>query len=52
MTLIASGRGNREIAAELGIAYDTVKAHIETIFERLGRPTAPTPWRPRSGRVS
>lgn len=34
--LIADGRTNAEIAAELGIAPKTVSAHVEHILDRLG----------------
>ena len=35
-TLIAAGRTNREIAAELAIAPKTVASHVEHILGRLG----------------
>lgn len=36
LALIAQGRTNPQIAALLGIALDTVKAHVEAILDRLG----------------
>jgi len=35
LALIAKGRANKEIGAELGIAEDTVKRHISNIFQKL-----------------
>ncbi|MEX2578656.1 MAG: response regulator transcription factor [Verrucomicrobiales bacterium] len=35
LALIAQGRANKEIGAELGIAEDTVKRHISNIFQKL-----------------
>jgi ATP/maltotriose-dependent transcriptional regulator MalT len=35
-TLVADGRTNSEIAAELGIAPKTVSSHVEHILDRLG----------------
>ncbi len=32
---VARGRANKEIAAELGIAEDTVKRHISNVFQKL-----------------
>jgi DNA-binding NarL/FixJ family response regulator len=32
---VAKGRANKEIAAELGIAEDTVKRHISNVFQKL-----------------
>lgn len=36
LRLIARGRSNKEIAAELGIVEGTVKAHVTNIFGKLG----------------
>ncbi|MFT6618769.1 MAG: DNA-binding NarL/FixJ family response regulator [Limisphaerales bacterium] len=36
LALIAQGRANKEIAAELGNAEDTVKRHISNILEKFG----------------
>ncbi len=33
---VADGRSNKEIAAALGIAEDTVKTHLRRLFEKLG----------------
>jgi len=33
---VADGRGNKEIAAAIGIAEDTVKTHLRRLFEKLG----------------
>jgi DNA-binding NarL/FixJ family response regulator len=33
---VADGRSNKEIAAALGIAEDTVKTHLRHLFEKLG----------------
>lgn len=35
LALIARGRANKEIAAALGIAEDTVKRHISNIFQKF-----------------
>ncbi len=35
LRLIASGRANKEIAAQLGISERTVKTHISNIFSKL-----------------
>ncbi len=36
LSLIAKGRANKEIAATLGIAEDTVKRHISNTLQKLG----------------
>lgn len=36
LTLITRGRANKEIAADLGIAEDTVKQHVSRILQKLG----------------
>ena len=33
---MASGLGNRAIAAELGIEYTTVRGHVQAVLEKLG----------------
>jgi DNA-binding NarL/FixJ family response regulator len=33
---IAAGRSNKEIAAELNVAPNTVKTHVARLFEKLG----------------
>jgi DNA-binding NarL/FixJ family response regulator len=35
LVLIASGRSNQEIAADLSIALDTVKTHVKHVFTKL-----------------
>ncbi len=35
LVLIAAGRANKEIAAELGVSEDTVKRHVSHILEKL-----------------
>lgn len=35
MKLIAAGKRNKEIATELGIAEETVHAHVKKIFAKL-----------------
>ena len=34
--LLADGLGNKQIAARLGISTNTVKTHLELLFEKLG----------------
>jgi DNA-binding NarL/FixJ family response regulator len=36
LALIAQGRGNREIAAELDLSPNTIKFHVRAIYARLG----------------
>lgn len=36
LALLADGLGNKQIAARLGISANTVKTHLELLFERLG----------------
>lgn len=36
LTLMCRGRSNREIAAELEIAYTTVRSHTQRLIEKLG----------------
>src|SRR4051812_45058313 len=36
LALLADGLGNKQIAARLGISPNTVKTHVELLFERLG----------------
>jgi LuxR family maltose regulon positive regulatory protein len=36
LQLLATGRPNREIAAELFVTLDTIKKHVTHIFEKLG----------------
>jgi DNA-binding NarL/FixJ family response regulator len=36
LALLADGLGNKQIAARLGISPNTVKTHMELLFERLG----------------
>jgi DNA-binding NarL/FixJ family response regulator len=35
LRLVAQGRGNRDIAAELGITEFTVKAHVQSVLSKL-----------------
>jgi DNA-binding NarL/FixJ family response regulator len=35
LTLLADGLGNKQIAARLGISTNTVKTHLELLFEKL-----------------
>jgi DNA-binding NarL/FixJ family response regulator len=36
LALLAEGLGNKQIAARLGISTNTVKTHLEVLFEKLG----------------
>ncbi len=36
LALIAQGRGNGQIAAELGVSLNTVKFHVRALYARLG----------------
>ncbi len=36
LALLADGLGNKQIAARLGISSNTVKTHLELLFEKLG----------------
>lgn len=36
LNLMASGKGNKHIAAELGLSYHTVKLHIHNVFTKIG----------------
>jgi len=36
LLLVAGGRSNQEVAADLGISLDTVKSHVKHIFTKLG----------------
>ncbi len=36
LALLADGLGNKQIAARLGISANTVKTHLELLFEKLG----------------
>ena len=36
LELLADGLGNKQIAARLGISTNTVKTHLEVLFEKLG----------------
>ena len=36
LTLLADGLVNKQIAARLGISTNTVKTHLELLFEKLG----------------
>jgi DNA-binding NarL/FixJ family response regulator len=33
---VAEGRGNRDIATQLGITEQTVKNHLTSVFEKVG----------------
>ena len=41
--MIARGMTNPDIAAELFLSAHTIKSHINRIFAKTGRPTAPPP---------
>jgi DNA-binding NarL/FixJ family response regulator len=36
LALLADGLGNKQIAARLGISTNTVKTHLELLFEKIG----------------
>jgi len=36
LALLADGLGNKQIAAQLGISTNTVKTHLELLFDKLG----------------
>jgi DNA-binding NarL/FixJ family response regulator len=36
LELLSEGFGNKQIAARLGISTNTVKTHLEFLFEKLG----------------
>jgi DNA-binding CsgD family transcriptional regulator len=36
LALVADGLGNKQIAARLGISTNTVKTHLELLFEKFG----------------
>ena len=36
LALLADGLGNKQIAARLGISPNTVKTHLEMLFDKLG----------------
>ena len=36
LTLLADGRVNKQIAERLGISVNTVKTHLELLFDKLG----------------
>ena len=36
LALLADGLGNKQIAARLGISPNTVKTHLELLFEKIG----------------
>ena len=39
LALLADGLANKQIAARLGISTNTVKTHLELLFEKLGAST-------------
>jgi DNA-binding CsgD family transcriptional regulator len=36
MVLLVTGASRQEIADELGVSYETVKAHLRSAYRRLG----------------
>jgi DNA-binding NarL/FixJ family response regulator len=36
LTVVASGKSNKEVARELSVSEDTVKGHLKVIFVKLG----------------
>jgi DNA-binding CsgD family transcriptional regulator len=39
IALIGSGRSNKEMARELGVAPETIKSHLKRIFQKLSAST-------------
>jgi DNA-binding NarL/FixJ family response regulator len=35
LRLVAMGKANKQVASELGLAEETIKAHLKTIFLKL-----------------
>jgi LuxR family maltose regulon positive regulatory protein len=36
LKLVAQGQSNKRIARELGVAPDTIKYHLKSVFSKLG----------------
>jgi DNA-binding NarL/FixJ family response regulator len=52
--LVGEGLANKQIARRLGISEKTVKAHLTSVFQRIGvlsRTEAAIWWRDRRGRA-